>query len=269
MRLTLTSFAAVALMVAGTAAFSAEFTIATGKEGGGYDAAARTAATKLAQRGHVVEIENLNGSDEITLAVCSGRAVAGFTQIDAMDARAKEGCTLRPVADYGSGEIAVILFPPDSGMDSLDDLTSADGVLVDTIGSGTALFWDTIVAIENGPDGNGSAWAEAKPIFDDVTMAEPLANFGDVQAVVMVQTIDSSKISNLLDRGWKLGELWDKDINDYQFNGKPLYASEKLSITSTSRKHKGYVYAVASFAVVTEATYRNRDLLTLLSGAMR
>jgi TRAP-type uncharacterized transport system substrate-binding protein len=248
-------------------AYADDLTIATGKEGGGYDAAARTAATKLAQRGHVVEVVNLNGSDEITLAVCSGNATAGYTQIDAMDARAKEGCNLRPLSNYGNGEYAVILFPPDSDLDALDDLTSANAVLVDTIGSGTSLFWDTIVRIEQ-TDGSGDDWSEARAVNDPLAMAEPLANFGDIDAVIMVRTEDSSDISNLVSRGWKMGELWDRQIDDYEFNGKPLYEVEKKTFTINSRKTKAYTYKVLSFAVTTEATSRDRELFAVLAGSM-
>ncbi|MBV6637604.1 MAG: hypothetical protein KI788_17075, partial [Mameliella sp.] len=173
---------AIALALAATSVSAADLTIATGKTGGGYDAAALRAATKLGQRGHEVDVKNLNGSDEITLMLCRGEAQVGLTQIDAMDARAAEGCMLRPIATYGSGELAMIFFPPGSDYDELDDMGEGNAVLVDTIGSGTSLFWDTIVRIETGDYGNNSAWSKIKPVNDPISMAEPLAQFGDIDA---------------------------------------------------------------------------------------
>lgn len=261
------SLVALSLAASVASAADAELVIAAGKEGGGYDRAAHTMAERLGQRGYDVEVLNLNGSDEITLKVCGGEAQVGITQVDAMDARAAEGCDLRPVGVYGDGEVALLLFPPKSSLNELSDLTGEHAVLVDTIGSGTSLFWDTIRRIENGPDGNQSEWSKARAVNDPMNMAEPLSSFGDIDAVIMVRLPDSRDISVLLERGWSLGELWDKDLNDYEFNGEPLYASEKISVRAGGKRYKEWGYHVRSFIVVTQATSRDRQVFSHIAGA--
>lgn len=219
--------------------------IATGKAGGGYDRRAQQIEQRLEQRGIVATTRNLNGSDEISLAVCAGRADLGIMQIDAIYARSQEGCTVKPIAVYGV-EYAVFLIPPRANISKLSHLTAADAVLVDTIGSGSDLFWRTIVRIETGEDGTGDEWAQARVINDPLELAQAAAEMGDISAVVLVRKPDSPDITRLLDLGWTLGEMWDRDIDDLQFNGAPLYASEKVSVVWGNRKARAYAYQIRS-----------------------
>ncbi|WP_282091308.1 hypothetical protein [Epibacterium ulvae] len=257
----------IALLL-GTPALAEDISIATGKLGGGYDAAANSLQQRLEQRGFDVEIDNYAGSDEITLALCSGDANLGIAQIDAVDARASEGCNLKPVGVYGE-EIAVILFPPKSRLDELDDITADHAVLVDTIGSGTDLFWHTIVRIETGDDGNKSAWSKVRPVNEPVDLAETLASFGEIDAVMMVRTPKSPDIENLLKRGWTLGELHDKDLDDYKFGDASLYEGRKITLKGSYRKQKGYGYTVRSFYLVTSDLAADRKAFSTIAGAAR
>lgn len=252
-----------ALLLIGSATMAAEITIATGKAGGGYDAASQTLGMRLSQRGHDVSVVNLNGSDEISLALCSGQANVGYMQIDAMYARALDGCSLTPAGIYGV-EHAVLLVPNKSKIDELSDFSASTRVLVDTIGSGTELFWRTIVKIETGDQGSNSGWAKAKAVNEPLSSANTLADFRDIDAVLMVRTLDSKDIAKLIDLGWKMVELWDKDINDLKYNGKPLYeSSEVKGRTSNGQKFKGYVYAVRSYVVTTT----DRAVVDVVRGA--
>jgi len=223
-------------------------TIATGKAGGGYDRRAQQIEQRLEQRGILSTITNLNGSDEISLAICGGRADLGIMQIDAIYARALEGCTVKPVAVYGA-EYAFLLIPPKASKDELEDFDAQDAVLVDTIGSGSDLFFRTIVGIETGEDGDSDAWAASRIVNDPIELANASADMGDIQAVVLVRKPDSPDITRLLDLGWTLGELWDRDIDDLQFNGQPLYASEKVTVAWGSKKARAYAYQVRSLIV--------------------
>lgn len=245
-----------------------DITIATGKEGGGYNAAAENLARRLEQRSYNVQVENHDGSDAITLAMCSGTADIGIAQIDAVDARAAEGCILKPVGNYGD-EVAVILFPPKSQFDELDDLGETQSVLVDTIGSGTDLFWHTIVRIENGDDGNKSDWAKANAVNSPIDLADTMASFGDIDALIMVRKPNSSDIGHLLSRGWSLGELYDKDINDYQFNGSSLYEPGRVTLQFSGKRHKGYGYTVRSYYLATQEITSDRQLFATVAGATR
>lgn len=225
-------------------------TIATGKPGGGYDQRARQIGQRLEQRGIVPAIINLQGSDEISLAVCSGRADLGLSQIDAIYARSLEGCQMKAVASYGS-EVALLLFPPRSPHDELSDLGPGSAVLVDTIGSGSDLFWRSIVKIETGETGDSDGWASARAVNDPIELANAAAGMGEIHAVLLVRKADSADVQSLLGQGWTVGELWDRDINDLEFNGGKLYLSEKLSIPTPGGKTvKAWGYAVRSFVVV-------------------
>lgn len=243
--------------------------IAAGKTGGGYDARAQQMAERLLQRGMPATVENKNGSDEISLAVCGGRADIGIMQIDAIYARAQEGCTMKPVAIYGE-EVALILFPPKAEKDELSDLTAQDAVMVDTIGSGTDLFWRTAVSIEQGDDGTKDAWSQARIINDPLELANASASMGDIDAVVLVRKPDSKDISRLLELGWTIGEMWDRDLDDLQFNDGALYTSEKQTILyAGGRKQTGWLYKVRSFIVVSNdvATGDRRAFATITGAA--
>jgi len=235
---------------------------------GGYFSKAQTAAERLSQRGHVAEAVTTNGSQEITLGICSGQFTAGYTQIDAMFARAKEGCALMPVATYGV-EYAIMLVPGDSDIGQLSDLGSDNTVLINSEGSGANLFWNTIVSIEQGEEGSDDDWAKAQTEAESFDMANTLAEFGSVDAVVVVASLNSPVFTNLVSVGWEAIELWDKDINDQEFNGESLYASEKIKGTIGGSSINEWGYEVRSFGVVTVETRQNRDLFSDLAAALR
>lgn len=227
--------------------------IATGKAGGGYDQRARQIEQRLEQRGVLSTVINLNGSDEISLALCGGRANLGIMQIDAIYARSLEGCQMKAVGSYGA-EAALILFPPRSDLDELSDLGPGSAVLVDTIGSGSELFWRTITRIETGEDGGNDEWASARVVNDPLELANTSAEMGEIDAVVLVRKPDSADVQALIGQGWTVGELWDRDINDLEFNGAALYRSEKLKIPTPGGKTvKAWGYEVRSFIAVPRA----------------
>ena len=228
-------------------------TIATGKAGGGYDRRAIQIGQRLEQRGIEAQIVNLNGSDEISLAVCSGRAGLGIMQIDAIYARSLEGCQMKAVASYGA-EVALLLFPPRAKHDELSDLGPGTAVLVDTIGSGSDLFWRTIVKIETGEHGSGDEWALARAVNDPLELANASAEMGEIHAVLLVRKPDSADVQALLGQGWTVGELWDRNLDDLEFNGGTLYLSEKLAIPTPGGKTvKAWGYTVRSFIAVPRA----------------
>ncbi|MGB0660387.1 MAG: hypothetical protein ACPGNV_09430 [Mangrovicoccus sp.] len=233
------------------AAQAADLTIAVGQPGRGYEARGLEIGQRLAQRGYDVTVENFEGSDAISLAVCDGRADVGIMQIDAIYARGAENCSLKTVGSYGD-EYAFLLFPPKSKNDELSDLGEGDKILVDTIGSGTELFWRTIVSIETGDKGNKSKWAKATPIYDLTILADTMASAGEIDALLVVGIPTNAEVLGLLEKGWELGELWDKDINDMNFRGGSLYEYEKVEIKVPGRWRalKDDAYVVPSFIVV-------------------
>ena len=212
-------------IIAATPALSEPLIIGAGKAGGGYDTAAQKLATRLFQRNTDAVVSNYNGSDEITLALCQKAADIGYAQIDAIYARGQEGCFLKPIGIYGT-EYATIWFPPKSSDNELEDLDSSHKVLVDTIGSGSELFWNTIVGIEQGEEGSSDPWSSAQPVYEPVDMAPTLGSFGEIDALLIVRKPGSADFDYLQEAGWELGWIYDKDINDLMFNDVSLYESD-------------------------------------------
>jgi TRAP-type uncharacterized transport system substrate-binding protein len=249
-------FLLTALVLAATTATAAtaqEVHIAVGQAGRGYEARGQEISQRLSQRGYDVQVDNYEGSDAISLAVCGERATMGIAQIDAIYARAEENCALKVVGTYGN-EFAFLLFPPDSKNNELSDLGEGDKILVDTIGSGTELFWRTIVGIETGDQGNKSNWSKATPVHDLTMLADTMAQSGDVDALLVVGVPNNEEVLALLEKGWELGELYDKDINDMQYRGKSLYETETVEIKVPGRwlALKNDAYVVPSFIVIKE-----------------
>ncbi len=252
---------AVASLISGAAATvpstaqaqETELRVAVGQPGRGYEARGLQIRQRLAQRGYEARVENYEGSDAISLALCGDRADVGIMQIDAIYARAQEGCDLKIVGSYGD-EFAFILFPPGSRNDELSDLGAGDSILVDTIGSGTELFWRTIVSIETGDQGNNSSWSEATPVYDLTVLATTLAETGDIDALIMVGVPGNDEVLALLEAGWELGELYDKDINDMPYRDGSLYEYRRVEIEVPGRWRplRNDAYVVPSYIVVQE-----------------
>lgn len=212
--------------------------------------------------------DRLSWRAQPNLARRRGRASLGILQIDAIYARSLNGCQLKAVGSYGT-EAALILFPPRADHDELSDLGPASTVLVDTVGSGSDLFWRTIVRIETGEDGSGDEWASARFVNDVLALANTSAEMGEIDAVVLVRKPDSADVQALLGQGWTVGELWDRDINDLEFNGAPLYRSEKLKVPVPGGSSvKAWGYEVRSFIAVTRALAdADRELFAAITEA--
>ena len=216
--------------------------VAVGQEGRGYEERGLALVSQL--RGDWQTI-NFAGSEDIARAVCGdisipttssktleeldlNAPVVGIAQIDALMTMQLEGCKLLPLAEYPAQEYAFILFPPDSELDSLHDLNKNHRILVDTVGSGTSLFWNTIVRIEK-EYGNSSDWINAKSVNGLVSLGPAMASIGEIDAVLLVTSEDSKMVLNWLDNlDWVLGELNDSDINDMEFGRGSLYERETV-----------------------------------------
>lgn len=260
------SFAALLLALIPLQAF-AEVTIFTGQVGGGYDAKAQEISQRLAQRGIETEIDNRVGSDDITLQSCQTDESIWIAQIDALYNREmKDGCFLPVLADYGT-ENAMLLFAPGSKNSKLKHLGAADTVFIDKVGSGSELTWRTMVAIEK-EQGKGDDWSEASVENGDIRRVTALANRGQLQAVFLVRKTNSVDVSRLIEQGWTLGEMYDRQIDDVQYGTKPLYEGADIVVQANGRSHKAYSYAVPAFIGTTEAVERdNPDLYDALLGA--
>jgi len=249
-----------ALVMGATAAFASDIAIGVGQPDRGYEAFGKAMANSLS-KAHNVTVVNYEGSDDISKAVCDGDVQVGIMQIDAIHARAKEGCTMRTIGNYGQ-EFAYLMVPPNSDIGDLHDLDGSSKILVDTEGSGTFLFWETIVGIENGPDGNKSTWSEAVPVADFSFLASTLAASSEIDAALFVTTTGSPELKELLAEGWELAKMSDKDINDQLHNGEVLYPRETAEIEGTggwfSGDESAKSYVVRSFVTLSRDTSLDR-----------
>lgn len=234
-------------------------TIGVGQAGRGYENFGLAMVERLPGSG----IQNFEGSDDISQAVCDGVVDAGIMQIDAIRARALENCKLRVVGVYGS-EFAYLLVPPGSNLDGLDDFNSTTKILIDTIGSGTDLFWQTVLSIETGKNGNNSSWSKAKGVNDPTFIAQTMAETGEIDAVLVVAKPNSTDLKELIDAGWDLIQFYDKDINDEMFNGEELYPVGDASIAGTggwlSGDKSSSSYAIRSFIVLGDTAAKDRKV---------
>ena len=261
---------ALGLMGTATAVYSEALTIAVGQPTRGYEKRGKLIVERLIAAGDPAVIKNYEGSDAISRAVCGNEAGAGIVQIDAIYTRAKEGCRLRPAFMYGT-EHVYLMVPPNSNIDALDDFTNTTKVLIDTIGSGTDLFWQTVKDIETGKDGNKSPWSTANAINDPIFTAIPSAETGEIDAVIMVTTSDSPELKELYDAGWRMASFYDKDINDELFNGESLYVAESAEIEKTGSwsNESNDSYAVRSFIVVDTDVAKDRKLFGDVTAAAK
>jgi hypothetical protein len=246
-----------------------DLTIYTGREGGGYDAKARELAQRLAQRQINASIENRNGSDDITLQACRNPQSLWIAQKDALWLREQnDGCYLVDLGLYGE-EVAMLFFPPGTSKNELSDIDSSDKILVDRIGSGSELSWKTMVKIEK-EFGRNNEWASATTVAEAVTRAQSLASRGEIDAVFLVRTTNSKDFERLIEQGWRLGELYDRDINDLQYGSRPLYESREIELRFGGKDYLEYGYVIPSFIGTTEQVERsNPELFDTLLNALQ
>jgi len=266
--LAIMAFLFIFVMLIAASASDQAITIYTGKEGGGYAAKADEVRQRLEQRGVQATVEHKAGSDEITLASCQDEASIWIAQEDALYTReVRDGCLLVDVGVYGQ-EFAFLLFPPESRLSKLHNLGGEHTVFVDGLGSGSELFWRTIVGIELGDQGNKNEWANAQTETGDKRRIQSLAGRGLIDAVVLVRTPGSQDIKRLLSQGWKLGEFRDKDIDDLSYNGQPLYQRERVRVSFDERTARNDVYEVMSFIGTTPAVERDVELFDAILSAL-
>jgi TRAP-type uncharacterized transport system substrate-binding protein len=229
--------------------------IAVGDLERGYAKHGKKIQTTLEQRSIKSELGEYTGSDDISIAICRGDADIGIAQIDAIYTRSNEGCKVAIIGIYGN-EYAYLLVPPSSDIDELHDMGAGNKLLVDLEGSGTSLFFDTIVGIDTGKHGNNSSWTKVTPVHEMIMDAETLAAARQIDAVLMVTTPDSAELKRLLGKGWKQVMLDDSDVTEQEFNGAPLYARAKAEIAGTSGWFSGNdsarSYVIPSFVIMRE-----------------
>ena len=254
------SIMVIAIMTAcGTLSVSAEpLVFYTGVEGGNYHKKTVDLVNRMNQRGVDVVLQNRNGSDDITLQACRNPNSAWIAQHDAVWKREMEGCVLLDVGVYGV-EHTFLMFPPDSDVDSLRDLTASHTVLVDKVGSGSELTWMNMVKIEKDYDPD-SAWIKAGVDNSAVKLAVSRAARSEIDAVFMVRGQNNDDVKRLLKAGWTIGEMWSKGIEKYQWGNKPMYPSKELAFIVEGKRINAWVFDVTTLIGTTSAVSEDSQI---------
>lgn len=225
-RLLLTS---AALLLA-SPAMAADITLCAGKAGGGYDGLMQTIGAELVNKGNNVTVLNLAGSEDILNALADGKCSYGPAQKDVSYLMTKQNPALAvkdtPILVLYN-EAMTLVCSKESGYDELSDIKAGDGIIVDTIGSGSALTWETMVGIEK-EFGNGSSWAQATPEYSALDEAGAALSLGTAKCAFGVGKAPIDWASQMEDLGGVVSEVYDKDINDLEFNGQSLYEPAKM-----------------------------------------
>jgi TRAP-type uncharacterized transport system substrate-binding protein len=206
---------------------AADVTLCSGKQGGGYDGLMQGVGTELQKQGHTVTINNLDGSEAILNALEAGTCAYGPAQADIYYKLGKDDpgfvTVVRPAAALYA-EVMTMLCTKESGIDELSDITDKNTVIVDTIGSGSALTWDNMVEIEK-KFGNGSSWAKAKTNNTPLDEAEAAMSVGEAQCAFGVAALPAMNWAKPMEQdGVVVAYIYDKDLNDLEFpKGTPLY----------------------------------------------
>lgn len=233
MKLTILCAAALAALAStALSASAADVTLCAGRQGGGYDGLMRAIGSELERKGHTVTVLNLGGSEDILDSLTKGSCAFGPAQGDIFYKKNKEApgslSGVVPV-DVLYSEAMQLVCSESSGYDELDDIQAGDAVIVDVIGSGSSLTWDNLVAIEK-EFGNGSYWAAAAPSYTPLDEASAALALGQAKCAFGVGRVPIDWAKSILDRGGVLSEVYDKDINDLEFNGSSLYEAVNVDI---------------------------------------
>ena len=223
------------------------FKIGAGKKGGGYDGAARGIASQLNSFGTPTEVVNMNGSDALSLALCSEQLDAAPFQLDAEFLRGEQ-CAFDDRMLYG-GEYVMLFVPEDSKKNELHDFGEGDTFFTGPEGSGA---WVSLKAMQiiDREHGQSNEWTKVQPAaFDDYRTFKRAIRKG-ADAVLVTNKANADIVIALVDAGYELADLKDRDLNDAvsSVTGKSVYKREKIKIkTPSGNKAKGYALKVESF----------------------
>lgn len=239
--------AAVASSLFALQAYAGEVTLCAGAPGGGYDGLMRAVGTELTKQGHTTTILNLSGSENILNALDGKQCAYGPAQGDVFYLMTKNSqglqASVTPV-DILYNEVMTLVCSSASGIDELEDLQAGDTVIVDSIGSGSALTWENIRNIEK-EFGNGSSWASAQPVYQPLDEAGGALALGQAKCAFGVGKVPSNWALSLQERGHTVSYIYDKDINDLEFPvGQSLYEGIRIQAASGAYRSKFDTYKV-------------------------
>ena len=143
-------------------------------------------------------------------------------------------------------EAMMMFCSKDSGIDELEEIDDTTKVIVDVIGSGSALSWDTMVSVEK-EYGSGSSWINAQLQFSPLDEAVAALSLGEADCAYGVGAIPSNWAKSLDDAGENVVWIYDKDLNDLTVGKAPLYPSTRVPYGAYSSKFDTYLIPAVLF----------------------
>lgn len=195
-----------------------------GPQGGGYEATMQGVATELQRQGLDVTVVSTGGSEDNLNALAAGTCDYAPAQKDVHYLMSKSNgkvAGLSPVSLLYN-EVITMMCSRSSGYDELSDLKKGDSIVVGTIGSGSALTWDTLVAVEK-EFGNKSGWINATPVYTPLDEAAAAISIGQAKCAIGVGSLPIGWATSMQKQGFTVSWVYDKDLSDLKFAGSSLY----------------------------------------------
>ena len=235
--------ASAALMAFAGPAMATDITLCAGAPGRNYDSVMQSVAIQLNKRGHHAIVKNLGGSEDILRELDAGTCDYGPAQKDVHYKLSKESATFASTVSplvLMYNEAMQMFCSEDSGIDELEEIDETTTVIIDSIGSGSALSWQTMKDVEN-EYGNKSSWINAKTIYEPLDEAGAIIALGEADCAFGVGAVPAAGWGSELNEGGLTPVyIYDKDLNDLIVGKSPLYQSVRIPQGSYSSKFDTY-----------------------------
>lgn len=228
---------------------SADVVLCAGAQGRNYDSVMKSIAGELNNQGIPSTILNLGGSEDILNALDQGKCSYGPAQKDVHYNLTKKNAglsaTVQPVSLLYN-EAMTMFCSSDSDIDELSDIDEGTKIIVDKIGSGSALTWDTMVNVET-EFGSGSSWIKAQVEYTPLDESVAALSLGNADCAFGVGAVPSNWAKGLEEAGNTLSWVYDKDLNDLTVGKSSLYPSVRIPRGAYSYKFDTYVVPAILF----------------------
>lgn len=245
--------ALAAASLAATAFFSPahaeDVTLCAGAKGRNYDSVMLAVGFELIKRSHTVEILNLGGSEDILNALKDGRCSYGPAQKDIFYSMSKQNMSLTNTVSASKllyNEAMTMFCSSDSGIDELSDIDETTTIIIDEIGTGSALTWSTMVKIET-EYGRKDDWINAQTKYYPLRKAQAAIALGEADCAFGVGAVPTSWGTELNEGGATVVWVYDKDLNDLMLGKSPLYTPVRVARGAYNTKFDTYAIPAVLF----------------------
>lgn len=255
---------AAALLGSCALASAADVTLCAGAQGRNYDSIMKSIGIELTSRGHNVTLKNLKGSEDILRNLDSGGCDYGPAQKDVhynlSQSNSGFAATVTPISMLYN-EAMTMFCTAGSGIDELEEIDETTTVIVDGIGSGSALTWETMKKVEI-EYGNSSDWINARTVFTPLDEAQASLSLGEADCAFGVGAVPSNWAKTLDDGSNNVVWVYDKDLNDLTVGKASLYPA--VRVPAGAYTYKFDTYAVPAILFRSNKNPKNDEIDSLI-----